>query len=84
VKQTEVEADRLSVYLLEAATYGTEGAESFWARWGRAHDWGIFATGSHPGWKQRIAIIRAESARIANFRQTGVPVTVTAELMPRD
>lgn len=83
VKQTEIEADRLSVYLLDAAGFGTQGAETFWSRWGRAHDWGIFAAGTHPGWKQRIAIIRTEAARIADMKRAGTPVVAPAELAAR-
>lgn len=83
VKQTEIEADRLSVYLLEAAGFGTAGAESFWGRWGRAHDWGIFAAGTHPSWKQRVAIIQAEAERIATLKQAGRPLVAPSDLVPR-
>lgn len=83
VRQTEVEADRLSVYLLDAAGFGAAGAQAFWARWGRAHDWGIFAAGTHPGWKERVRIVTVEAARIAARRAAGQPVTAPPDLDPR-
>ncbi len=83
VLQTEIEADRLSAYLLDAAGYTTAGAERFWGRWGKARDLGIFSAGTHPRWKQRIAIFRAETAKIAAMKQAGRPVTAPSDLQPR-
>lgn len=41
VRDTEIEADRLSVCLLDAAGYPIGAAVNFWSRWGRANDYGI-------------------------------------------
>lgn len=80
VRATEIEADRLSIYLLDAAGYGAAGAVSFWQRWGRANDLGIFSDRTHPGWKKRIAAIETEAAAIAELKAAGRRVTPPADL----
>lgn len=82
VRTTEIEADRLSVYLLEAANYSPADAIAFWARWGRANDRGIFSDRSHPGWKKRIATIESEAEAIVALRRAGKPVQLPADLRP--
>lgn len=81
VRSSEVAADRLSVYLLDAAGYGSGGAISFWNRWGRARDLGIFADRSHPGWKKRVATFEAEAAWIAAERAAGRSGAPPADLL---
>ena len=83
VKDTEVEADRLSAYLLEAAGYPVADAISFWSRWGRRNDWGILSDGTHPGWKDRVRSIEREAAAIAAQRASGRSVRAPADLAPR-
>lgn len=80
VRTTEIEADRLSVYLLDAAGYAPADAVAFWARWGRANDLGIFSDRTHPGWRKRIAAIEAEAAVIGALKAAGKPVTPPADL----
>lgn len=80
VRATEIEADRFSVYLLDAAGYSPASAVSFWTRWARTNDLGIFANPSHPGWKQRIATIEVEAARIAALKAAGQPVVAPDDL----
>ena len=50
IRETEVEADRLSVYLMERAGYDPEAAVRFWSRFGRR---GLNFLGSptHPNWR---------------------------------
>lgn len=82
VRDTEVAADRLSVYLLDAAGYAPTDAAAFWRTWGRRRDLGIFADRSHPGWRERAAIIEAEAAAIAAQRAAGRPVVAPPDLQP--
>ena len=68
IRETEVEADRLSVTLLLDAGYDPAAAGRFWRRFGRQHGKGLFASATHPGWKRRIALIEAETARLIALR----------------
>lgn len=83
VRDTEIEADRLSVYLLDAAGYSPAAAIAFWRRWGRKNDWGILSDGTHPGWKQRVGLIEAEAAAIEAARADGRTVRPPEDLRPR-
>ena len=75
VRQTEIEADRLSVYLMDRAGYPPEAAVRFWRRFGPAHSLGIFASPTHPGWKERATRIEAEIATLARLkRESAKPV----------
>jgi hypothetical protein len=82
VRQTEVEADQLSVYLLDAAGYAPADAIAFWSRWGRANDLGIFSDRTHPGWRKRADAIAAEAASIATRRAAGQPALPPPALLP--
>lgn len=70
IRETEAEADRLSVYLLERAGYDPAAAMRFWTRFGRR---GLNFLGSptHPNWRARIALFEAEIARIRAARAEG-------------
>jgi beta-barrel assembly-enhancing protease len=57
---TEVEADRLSVWLMANAGYDSKAALRFWERYGKQHGLGIFTDGTHHRWKKRVAIMQAE------------------------
>ena len=84
VRTTEIEADRLSVYLLDAAGYSPNAAIAFWTRWGAKTDLGILSDRTHPGWKKRVATIEAEAASIAAQRAAGRPVSLPADLQDPD
>lgn len=71
IYETEVEADRLSAWLLANAGYDLEAALRFWERYGRKFDYGIFGDGTHPGWKKRIGSVRAEIAVMAQTGKVG-------------
>lgn len=64
-RQTEVEADILSVHLLAGAGYDPESAARFWSAY-RAGPGGLFASRSHPHWRDRVATVAAEAQRIAD------------------
>ncbi|TMJ17492.1 MAG: peptidase M48, Ste24p [Alphaproteobacteria bacterium] len=74
IRETEAEADRFSVYLLDRAGYDPEAAVRFWERFGRR---GLNFLGSptHPNWQRRISMIQAEIAAIRAARAQGrIPV----------
>lgn len=80
VRETEVEADRLSVYLMYAAGYPPTDAIAFYKRWGPETDLGIFSDGTHPGWEKRVATIESEAAKIAALKSAGNPVRAPDDL----
>lgn len=82
VRSTEIAADRLSVYLLDAAGYGVADAVAFWGTWGRANDLGILSDRSHPGWQKRIALIETEARLIAATKAAARPVVPPVDLLP--
>ena len=63
-RQTETEADILSVYLLANAGYDIQDAVRFWKDFGPRHAGGWLRSRSHPGWRDRVATIEREIARI--------------------
>jgi hypothetical protein len=70
-RDTEEEADRFSVYLLERAGYDPSAAVRFWSRYGPR---GIHLPGddpTHPGWRDRIAALEAEIATVRAARAAG-------------
>src|SRR4051812_8204017 len=70
IRETEIEADRFSVYLLDRAGYDPEAAVRFWTRFGQR---GLNFLGSptHPNWRSRIASFEAEIAAIRRARVEG-------------
>lgn len=70
IRETEVEADRFSVYLMERAGYDPSAAVRFWSHFGRR---GLNFLGSptHPNWRRRIALLEAEIAEIRSARAAG-------------
>lgn len=63
-RQTEMEADILSVYLLVNAGYDPNIAVDFWRRIGPKRSAGIFDSRSHPDWRDRLATIRDEALKV--------------------
>jgi beta-barrel assembly-enhancing protease len=57
---TEIEADRLSVWLMANAGYDPKAALRFWERYGRQTGQGIFSEGTHLRWKNRIKTMQVE------------------------
>lgn len=60
IRATEIEADRLSVYLMANAGYDPQAAVGFWDRLGAKHGFGIFSDGTHLRRKPRVALFRQE------------------------
>jgi beta-barrel assembly-enhancing protease len=67
VLATEIEADRLSVWLMANAGYDPGAALRFWERYGRRF---IIMDRSHPNWKSRIASMQVEIDLIAKAQPT--------------
>jgi len=81
-RETEVEADRLSVYLVDRAGFDPEAAVRFWSRFGRR---GVNFLGSatHPNWRRRLDLFRVEIDAIRRARAAGaVPVPSFTALPP--
>lgn len=57
---TEIEADRLSVWLMANAGYDPVAALRFAERYGRKTGLGIFSDGTHLRWKNRVKVMQAE------------------------
>src|SRR4051812_15722797 len=70
IRETEIEADRFSVYLLDRAGYDPEAAVRFWTRFGQR---GLNFLGSptHPNWRSRIASFETEIAAIRRAHAEG-------------
>ena len=60
VLTTEIEADRLSVWLMQNAGYDPAAAVRFIERFGRKTSLGIFSDGSHLRWRNRQMLMQAE------------------------
>lgn len=63
-KQTEVEADILSVHILTKAGYDPALAGRFWQTFGPKRAGGL-RSATHPGWRDRAATMTAEAPRVA-------------------
>jgi len=67
VRAQEIAADRLSVWLLDGASYDPRGAIAFWQRFGPSQGT-ILAGPTHPGWRRRVAILEAEIAEMRRLK----------------
>lgn len=63
-RQTELQADLLGVYLLANANYPVRATIDFWRKFGPSKAGGILRSRSHPAWRDRIATLEAEIAKI--------------------
>jgi beta-barrel assembly-enhancing protease len=61
-RQAEYEPDRLSVALVSRAGFDTGAVIPFWTRFEKRTNAGIFADGTHPGAKKRLAALAAAIA----------------------
>lgn len=73
-RATEVEADRLSVWLLADAGFDPDAAARFWTGYGQRRGGGLFAAPTHPKWRQRVRIVTAEATLLRRLRAAD-PVT---------
>lgn len=67
-RQTELQADILSVALLANAGYDPRAAIRFWRNFGPKHAGGILRSRSHPAWRDRIATLENAIARLGPER----------------
>ncbi|WP_417620498.1 M48 family metalloprotease [Parasphingorhabdus sp.] len=65
IRDTEIEADRLSVWLMANAGYDPQAAIRFWTRYGKEHGKGIFSASTHYRWKKRVQLFEEEIAKMA-------------------
>jgi hypothetical protein len=63
-RQTEIEADILSVSLLANAGYDPNAAARFWRHFGPKHAGGILQSRSHPAWRDRLFTIKRAVADV--------------------
>jgi hypothetical protein len=70
IRETEIEADRLSVYLMERAGYDPLGAVRFWSRFGR-RGFNFLGSPTHPNWRLRVRSFEEEIAKIRAARAAG-------------
>ena len=68
IKATEIEADRLSVWLMANAGYDPQAAVRFWTRYGKQHGKGIFSASTHYRWKKRVELFGEEMAKMAKMQ----------------
>lgn len=67
-RQTEIEADVLSVALLANAGYDPQVAVRFWHGFGPRGATGILRSRSHPAWRDRVAVIERTIAGLGPER----------------
>lgn len=71
MRQTEDEADTLSLYLLDRAGYDPRAMIAFWQRYDRSHLFGFLNAPTHRKPKGRIARAEVEIARITAEKAAG-------------
>lgn len=71
IRDTELEADRLALYLMARAGYDPAVAPTFWQRFGRKLVPGFLSDGTHPGTAERVRRAEAEIARIRQQQAAG-------------
>jgi len=80
-RQTELQADILSVYLLANAGYDPNAAPAFWRSYGPSEVGGFLRSRSHPAWRDRVATLEAE---IAKLRTLSARPLIPALIAERD
>lgn len=84
-RQTETQADLLSVYLLVNAGYDPAIAPAFWRRFGASAGGGILRDRTHPAWQDRVATIEHEIAQLPkDASKPIVPPLVATRSQPLD
>lgn len=82
-RESELEADILSIYLLTNAGYPSQASLDFWRTYGPAHAGGILRSRSHPAWQDRVATLEREAAIIAGTPKRPItPMILTARDRP--
>lgn len=81
MRATEIQADRVSLYILARTGYAPESIVAFWRDFARKHDLGLLSDRTHPDWRTRVAALEEEAARIAAMRARGADVLPPPELL---
>ncbi|MEP5034456.1 MAG: M48 family metallopeptidase [Parasphingorhabdus sp.] len=68
IKAAEIEADRLSVWLMANAGYDPQAAIRFWTRYGKRYGKGIFSASTHYRWKKRVKLFAEELKKMTNAK----------------
>ena len=76
-RETELQADILSVSLLANAGYDPEAAIRFWRAFGPSHASSILLSRSHPAWKDRVATMQKAIADLGPARPNHPAVLAT-------
>lgn len=82
IRETEVEADRLSVWLMARAGYDPEAASRFWTRFGQ-HGLNFLGSPTHPNWRLRVRSFETEIARIRAAQAAHRPLVPDFVTLPR-
>ena len=78
-QQAEYEADRLGVWLVARAGYDVDAVVPFWTRFEKRTNAGIFADGTHPSPKKRVAAVAKAVAELKAQRAAGKPLIPPAQ-----
>ena len=78
-KEAEYAADRLGVWLMARAGYDVDAVVPFWTRLERRTNAGIFADGTHPSVKKRLAAVSAAVEVLKAQRESGQELTPPAQ-----
>ncbi|RYE03313.1 MAG: peptidase M48 family protein [Sphingomonadales bacterium] len=82
-RQTELQADLLSVYLLANANYPLRATIDFWKAFGPSKAGGILRSRSHPAWRDRVATMEAEIAKVETLSgRPVVPAMIADRALP--
>lgn len=73
-KQAEYEADRLGVWLMARAGFDVDAVVPFWTRFEKRTNPGIFADGTHPSPKKRLAAVARAVGELKAQRAAGQPL----------
>lgn len=71
VRDTEDEADRLGVYLMDRAGYPPQEAVDFWSRYRKSHPLAFLDAPTHSSPAKRAALLEQEIARINQMKAAG-------------
>ena len=78
-KQAEYAADHMGVWLMARAGYDVDAVIPFWTRFEKRTNAGIFADGTHPSSKKRLAGVAAAVAAFKAQRAAGQPLVPPAQ-----
>jgi beta-barrel assembly-enhancing protease len=78
-KQAEYAADRMGVWLMARAGYDVDAVIPFWTRFEKRTNAGIFADGTHPSSKKRLAAVAVAVAAFKAQRAAGQPLVPPAQ-----